>query len=62
MAKATKKKKSVEQFEELIKILRIRFEKNTNRHKGHEWAKVQAKLEANTEKLSVLNEMEDHRR
>jgi hypothetical protein len=38
--------------------LKARFEKNMNRHKGLEWAKVQAKLEANTEKLWSLNEME----
>jgi hypothetical protein len=38
--------------------LKTRFEKNMNRHKGLEWAKVQTKLEANTEKLWSLNEME----
>ena len=38
--------------------LKARFEKNMNRHKGLEWAKVQAKLEANAEKLWSLNEME----
>jgi len=38
--------------------LKVRFEKNMNRHKGLEWVKVQAKLEANTEKLLLLNEME----
>ena len=38
--------------------MKARFEKNMNRHKGLEWAKVQAKLEANTEKLWSLNEME----
>jgi hypothetical protein len=38
--------------------LKARFEKNMNRHKGLEWAKVQAKLEANVEKLWSLNEME----
>jgi hypothetical protein len=38
--------------------LKARFEKNMNRHKGLEWAKVQAKLETNTEKLWSLNEME----
>jgi Protein of unknown function (DUF4256) len=38
--------------------LKDRFEKNLNRHKGLEWAKVQAKLEANAEKLWSLNEME----
>ena len=42
----------------LLGILKVRFEKNMNRHKGLEWAKVQAKLETNTEKLWSLNEME----
>ena len=46
------------QREELLRALKGRFEKNMNRHKGLEWAKVQAKLEANTEKLWSLNEME----
>jgi Protein of unknown function (DUF4256) len=46
------------QREELLRTLRARFEKNMNRHKGLEWAKVQAKLQANTEKLWSLNEME----
>ena len=46
------------QREELLRALKARFEKNMNRHKGLEWAKVQAKLEANTEKLWSLNEME----
>ena len=50
---------SPEQREELLKTLKARFEKNMNRHKGLEWAKVQAKLEANTEKLWSLNEMEE---
>jgi hypothetical protein len=53
-----KKELSPEQREELIRTLKARFEKNMNRHKGLEWAKVQAKLEANTEKLWSLNEME----
>jgi hypothetical protein len=53
-----KKELSLEQREELLKTLKARFEKNTNRHKGFEWAKVQAKLEANTGKLWSLNEME----
>ena len=43
---------------ELLKVLQNRFEKNMNRHKDLLWAKVQAKLEANTEKLWSLNEME----
>ena len=46
------------QREELLRALKARFEKNMNRHKGLEWAKVQAKLEANSEKLWSLNEME----
>ena len=46
------------QREELLKALKARFEKNMNRHKGLEWTKVQAKLEANAEKLWSLNEME----
>jgi Protein of unknown function (DUF4256) len=46
------------QYEPLLKALKTRFEKNMNRHKGLEWAKVQARLEANTEKLWSLNEME----
>ena len=49
----------VKQREELLSALKARFEKNMNRHKGLEWAKVQAKLEANTEKLWSLNEMEE---
>ena len=55
---SNKKKLSPEQREELLRALKARFEKNMNRHKGLEWAKVQAKLEANTEKLWSLNEME----
>ena len=54
----TKKKLSQEQGEELLRALKARFEKNLNRHKGLEWAKVQAKLEASPEKLWSLNEME----
>ena len=53
-----KKDLSPEQHEELLKALKARFEKNMNRHKRLEWVKVQAKLEANTEKLWSLNEME----
>lgn len=55
---AVKKELSPAQREELLKALKARFEKNMNRHKGLEWAKVQAKLEPNTEKLWSLNEME----
>jgi len=44
--------------EELLGALKARFEKNMNRHQGLQWAQVQAKLEANAEKLWSLNEME----
>ncbi len=44
--------------DELLKILKTRFEKNMSRHKGLEWDKVQAKLETNPKKLGSLNEME----
>ena len=44
--------------EELLGVLKARFEKNMNRHKGLEWAKVQAKLEASSKKLWSLSEME----
>jgi hypothetical protein len=57
-SKSDKKKLSQEQQEKLLSALKDRFEKNMNRHKGLEWAKVHAKLEANTEKLGSLNEME----
>ncbi|MFY0519002.1 DUF4256 domain-containing protein [Lysinibacillus sp. UGB7] len=50
---------SLEQREELLRTLKARFEKNMHRHKGLEWAEVQAKLEANTEKLWSLNKMEE---
>src|SRR5262245_50415994 len=53
-----KKKLSPEQREELLSALKARFEKNMNRHKGLEWAKVQARLEAHAGKLWSLNEME----
>jgi hypothetical protein len=49
---------SPEQREELLRAVKARFEKNMNRHKDLEWAGVQAKLEANLEKLWSLNEME----
>ena len=55
---SNKKELSPEQRKELLRKLKARFEKNVDRHKGLEWAKVQAKLEANTEKLWSLNEME----
>src|SRR5512135_1580688 len=55
---SNKKEQSPEQREELLTILKARFEKNMNRHQGLEWAKVRARLEANAEKLWSLNEME----
>jgi hypothetical protein len=57
-AAKTKKDLSPEQREELLKTLKARFEKNRNRHEGLEWANVKARLEANTEKLWSLSEME----
>jgi hypothetical protein len=60
MAKQTKSSKtlSLEDRETLISTLKNRFDKNANRHKGVDWAKVEARLEANVEKLWSLNEME----
>jgi len=54
----TKRNLSAGQREELLGALKARFEKNMGRHKGLDWSKVQAKLEAATEKLWSLNEME----
>jgi Protein of unknown function (DUF4256) len=56
--KGNKKELSPEQREELLRALKARFEKNMSRHKGLDWAKVQAKLEAGSEKMWSLNEME----
>lgn len=53
-----KRKLSPVQFEEILGILKSRFEKNMNRHKGIQWPKLQAKLETNTEKLWSLYEMQ----
>lgn len=57
-AMPTSKKLSPEQREELLGTLKARFEKNKTRHKGLEWAAVQARLEAHPEKLWSLHEME----
>ncbi len=54
----TKKELSPKEREELLEALKARFEKNMKRHNGLEWAKVQAKLEANPEKLWSLSELE----
>ena len=53
-----KKELPPKEREELLKALKARFEKNTNRHGGLEWAEVKAKLEAHPEKLWSLHEME----
>ena len=58
MAKGNKKDLSPEQKDGLLRTLKARFEKNRNCHEGLNWAKVQARLEANTEKLGPLHEME----
>jgi hypothetical protein len=47
-----------EQCEKLLRTLKARFEKNMNRHEGIKWAKVQAKLDTDTQRLWSLNEME----
>lgn len=57
-AKSNKKELSPEQREELLGILKKRFEKNMNRHKGLKWAAIEEKLEAHPAKLWSLNEME----
>ena len=56
--KNTPKELSSKQCEGLLNILKSRFEKNINRHKGIEWTKVEAKLKKNTDTLLSLNEME----
>jgi len=55
---STKKNLSPQESSELLELLKVRFEKNKDRHKGIEWDKVQAKLEAAPAKLWSLNEME----
>ena len=57
-SKANKKVLSPAQSKELLGILKKRFEKNMGRHKGLDWNKVQARLEANPEKIWSLNEMD----
>jgi hypothetical protein len=54
----SKPKLSSEQREVLLRTLKARFEKNMSRHKGLDWSKVEAKLEADADKLWSLNEME----
>ena len=54
----TTKALSSKEHEALLSTLKSRFEKNMNRHKGVEWARVEARLKANPGKLWSLNEME----
>jgi len=56
--KTNNKELSPQQSQELLGVLKSRFEKNMKRHKGLEWSKVQARLEANPEKLWSLDDME----
>jgi hypothetical protein len=58
MSRINKKELTSIQSKELIDVLKIRFEKNLNRHNGLEWAKIQSRLEKKGEKLWSLNEME----
>jgi len=55
---AAKRVLSPKEGEELVRVLKARFEENINRHQGLDWAKVEAKLKAKTNKLWSLNEME----
>lgn len=55
---SSKKLLSPEQYNDLFSVLKVRFEKNMNRHTGIDWAAVQAKLEASSDKLWSLDEME----
>jgi hypothetical protein len=58
-SKQAKKKLSSAQVTALLSTLRARFEKNSSRHKGIEWSKVQPKLERNPEKMWSLSVMEE---
>lgn len=58
MAKSIRKELSSKDQQALLNVLKVRFEKNTNRHKGIDWSKVQARLEDAPQKLWSLNEME----
>ncbi|HEY4600663.1 MAG TPA: DUF4256 domain-containing protein [Cerasibacillus sp.] len=59
MTKSNKRELSPEQREELLKALKSRFDENMHRHEDFEWDHIQEKLEANTEKLWSLHEMEE---
>lgn len=56
--KTSSKRLSLEHQKQILTALKNRFEKNLSRHKGVEWAEVQARLQANVEKLWSLNQME----
>jgi Protein of unknown function (DUF4256) len=56
--RANKRELSTERRKDLLTALKARFEKNMSRHKGVEWAQIQARLEANPEKMWSLHEME----
>ena len=58
MVKKLKKELSLKQRADLLKVLKVRFEKNMSRHEGIEWSRVQKKLEASLEKMWSLFEME----
>ena len=60
--KSDKKELKPEQRKELLGILKARFEKNMNRHRGLEWAEIQARLEANTDKTVVTQRNGENRR
>ncbi|MGC1241001.1 MAG: DUF4256 domain-containing protein [Chryseosolibacter sp.] len=57
-SESKKSKLSSEERAQLLDVLKVRFEKNMNRHHGVEWAKVSARLEASPEKMWSLHEME----
>jgi hypothetical protein len=58
MAKSKQTKLSEDQISTLLKVLKVRFETNMNRHKGVDWKKIEAKLTAKPERLWSLSEME----
>ena len=59
MTNKPKKELIPKQTEDLITLLKVRFEKNMNRHKGIDWTKVAAKLKAHSQKLRALYEMQE---
>lgn len=55
----SKRELPLERRQELLEILKLRFEKNQGRHKGLQWGKIRERLDANPDKLWSLNEMEN---